>query len=308
MTVTTRPDQLREILDTVVASLEEDDVDGTTLARRACLSPFHFNRLVASRIGEPPVAFRRRLLLERAAYQLSVTSAPVTEIAFDAGYGSPEAFTRAFGRAFGRTPSEVRGTQSAPRAFDLPAPNGVHFHPPGWLRVPAAKGRPAMDLIDRMLEHDRWIVGEILERASGLTDAQLDEPIDIGIETIEESNISLRGLLASLVNTKERWTAAVEGRTVPPQGDTSLPALKERFGIAGPEFVRLVQAARRRGEEEMTFIDATCDPPESFTYGGVIAHVLNFSAFRRTLALSALWELGIRDLGSGDPRNWEPAA
>jgi AraC family transcriptional regulator len=308
MTVTTRPDQLREILDTVVASLEEDDVDGTTLARRACLSPFHFNRLVASRIGEPPVAFRRRLLLERAAYQLSVTSAPVTEIAFDAGYGSPEAFTRAFGRAFGRTPSEVRGTQSAPRAFDLPAPNGVHFHPPGWLRVPAAEGRPAMDLIDRMLEHDRWIVGEILERASGLTDAQLDEPIDIGIETIEESNISLRGLLTSLVNTKERWTAAVEGRTVPPQEDTSLPALKERFGIAGPEFVRLVQAARRRGEEEITFIDATCDPPESFTYGGVIAHVLNFSAFRRTLALSALWEFGIRDLGSGDPRNWEPAA
>ena len=140
MTVTTRPDRLREILDTVVASIEEDGVDGTALAQRACLSPYHFSRLVASRIGEPPVAFRRRLLLERAAYQLSATQAPVTDVAFDAGYGSLEAFTRAFRRAFGQAPSELRGAPSVPGRFDLPAPNGVHFHPPGWLRLPAVEG------------------------------------------------------------------------------------------------------------------------------------------------------------------------
>lgn len=308
MAVSTRPDRLREILDTVVASLEDDDVDGTALARRACLSPYHFTRLVASRIGEPPVAFRRRLLLERAAYQLSATPAPVTEVAFDAGYGSLEAFTRAFRRAFGRTPSQVRGVPSAPRSFDLPAPNGVHFHPPGWLRLPATEGRPSMDLIDRMLEHDRWTVAQMLELAGRLTDAQLDAPIDIGIETVNESNVSLRGLLASLVDTKERWMAAVEGREVPPQEDHSVSAMRERFAEAGPAFVRRFQDARRRGDEDVTFIDATCDPPQSFTYGGVIAHVLNFSAFRRTLALSALWDFGLRDLGNGDPRNWEPAA
>jgi AraC family transcriptional regulator len=308
MTVTTRPDRLREILDTVVASLEEDGVDGTSLAQRACLSPYHFNRLLASRIGEPPVAFRRRLLLERAAYTLSATQAPVTEVALDAGYGSLEAFTRAFHRAFGQAPSELRGAPSTPGRFDLPAPNGVHFHPPGWLRLPAVEGRPTMDLIDRMLEHDGWLVAQMLELAERLTDAQLDAPIDIGIETIYESNPSLRDLLASLVDTKERWTAAVEGREVPPQEDHSLPALRERFAEAGPAFVRKFQDARRRGEEDVTFIDATCDPPESFTYGGVIAHVLNFSAFRRTLALSALWEFGLKDLGSGDPRKWEPAA
>src|ERR1700693_1012293 len=165
-----------------------------------------------------------------------------------------------------------------------------------------------MDLIYRMREHDRWIVGEMLDRAATLTDPQLDAPIDIGIETIEESNISLRGLLASLVSTKERWEAALEGREVPPQTDTSLPSLRGRFATAGAEFVRLVQAARRRGDEETTFIDATCDPPESFTYGGVIAHVLNFSAFRRTLALSAFWELGMRARGGGAPRRGAPAA
>jgi AraC family transcriptional regulator len=308
MTVMTEPDRLREILDSVVASLEEDDVDGTALAERACLSPFHFNRLVAARIGEPPVAFRRRLLLERAAYQLSATQAPVTDVALDAGYGSLEAFSRAFRRAFGQTPSEVRDAPSVRRRFDLPAPNGVHFHPPGWLRLPAAEGRRPMDLIDRMLEHDQWTVGQMLDLAGRLTVEQLDGPIDIGIETIEESNVTLRGLLASLVDTKERWIAAVEGREVPPQDDQSLASLKQRYADAGPEFMRLFQDARRRGEEELTFIDATCDPPESFTYGGVIAHVLNFSAFRRTLALSAFWEFGLKDLGTGDPRNGEPAA
>lgn len=165
-----------------------------------------------------------------------------------------------------------------------------------------------MDLIDRMLEHDRWTVAQMLELAGRLTDAQLDAPIDIGIETVNESNVSLRGLLASLVDTKERWMAAVEGREVPPQEDHSVSAMRERFAEAGPAFVRRFQDARRRGDEDVTFIDATCDPPQSFTYGGVIAHVLNFSAFRRTLALSALWDFGLRDLGNGDPRNWEPAA
>lgn len=308
MTVTTRPDRLREILDSVVASLEEDDVDGNALAERACLSPFHFSRLVAARIGEPPVAFRRRLLLERAAYQLSATQAPVTDVALDAGYSSLEAFSRAFRRSFGQTPSELREAPSVRRRFDLAAPNGVHFHPPGWLRLPAAEWRRPMDLIDRMLEHDQWTVGQMLDLAGRLTDEQLDAPIDIGIETIEDSNVTLRGVLASLVDTKERWIAAVEGREVPPQDDKSIAGLKRRYADAGREFVRLFQDARRRGEEDVTFIDATCDPPESFTYGGVIAHVLNFSAFRRTLALSAFWEFGVRDLGTGDPRNWEPAA
>jgi AraC family transcriptional regulator len=54
-----------------------------------------------------------------------------------------------------------------------------------------------------------------------------------------------------------------------------------------------------RGEE--TFIDATCDPPQTFSYAGVLAHVLTFSAVRRTLAIGALENAGISDLGAGDP-------
>ena len=41
-----------------------------------------------------------------------------------------------------------------------------------------------------------------------------------------------------------------------------------------------------------------------FSYGGVVAHVLTFAAYRRTLVCGALWDEGITDLGNGDPRLW----
>ena len=47
-------------------------------------------------IEETPVAMRRRLLLERTAWQLSRTQLSVTDIGLHANYGSLEAFTRAF--------------------------------------------------------------------------------------------------------------------------------------------------------------------------------------------------------------------
>jgi AraC family transcriptional regulator len=47
-----------------------------------------------------------------------------------------------------------------------------------------------------------------------------------------------------------------------------------------------------------------CDPPEVFTYGGMVAHVLTFAAYRRTLAVQALEASGIGDLGWGDPMRW----
>ena len=75
-------DRLAAMLDVLL------DVDeparGEELARRAHLSRFHFDRLVSAAIGESPGAFRRRLLLERAAWELG-HGARVTEVAFRAG-------------------------------------------------------------------------------------------------------------------------------------------------------------------------------------------------------------------------------
>src|SRR5690606_40079255 len=44
-----------------------------SLARGACLSPFHFHRVFRGMTGETPLELARRLRLERAAWQLVQT-------------------------------------------------------------------------------------------------------------------------------------------------------------------------------------------------------------------------------------------
>ena len=92
----------------VADSLDDPATTGADLARRAHLSRFHFDRVVTAAAGESPAAFRRRLLLERAAYRLLSEDTGVLELAIDAGYGSHEAFTRAFARAYGMSPRDWR--------------------------------------------------------------------------------------------------------------------------------------------------------------------------------------------------------
>ncbi len=62
--------------------------------------------------------------------------------------------------------------------------------------------------------------------------------------------------------------------------------------------------AVENGRLDETFVDALCEPPEVFTYGGMIAHVLTFAAHRRTLVAGALESAGVNGIGSGDPMRW----
>ena len=78
----------------------------------------------------------------------------------------------------------------------------------------------------------------------------------------------------------------------------------ERLAEAGPAFADAVRAARDRGAGDTAFVDATCEPPESFTYGGMAAHVLTWSAHRRHLVLEALQRHGV-EVEHADPLGWE---
>jgi AraC family transcriptional regulator len=78
------------------------------LAGVACFSPFHFHRVFRGMVGESVKEHVRRLRLERAAQWLRHSERPVTQIAFDSGYDSHEAFTRAFRAMFDCAPSEYR--------------------------------------------------------------------------------------------------------------------------------------------------------------------------------------------------------
>jgi len=83
-----------------------------SLAERAGVSAFHFHRVFRESVGEPPAAYVRRLRLERAALSLKYSRRPVTDIAFEAGYESHEAFTRAFAARFGAAPCRFRAEES----------------------------------------------------------------------------------------------------------------------------------------------------------------------------------------------------
>lgn len=125
----TREDYASRIL-RVLVYIQEHLEEAPALERLAALahfSPFHFHRVFRGMVGESVGAHVRRLRLERAAVRLKTSSDPVTEIAFEAGYESHEAFTRAFGSHFGRSPSAFRSAERA--SPELPAPSRVHFSP-----------------------------------------------------------------------------------------------------------------------------------------------------------------------------------
>jgi AraC family transcriptional regulator len=302
------PDRLRALVDLVVDSLDEP-MDAPTLARRAFVSRYHFDHLLAATLGEAPGRFRRRLLLERAAWRLTAVGTDVTGAAIEAGYGSLEAFTRAFRRAFGTAPTRFRTDPSG--EFRLPAPNGVHFHPPAGLLLlrPRAdhEGSARMDLTDRLLDHDLWMTRRLIERAADLSDAELDELVDAGEPRMvfDAEAPTVRSMLDRLVFTKEMWTAAIVGRAFERATDVTLDSLRRRLDDAGVAFVEVVRGVRDGDQWDAAFVDATGEPPESFTFGGMVAHVLTFSAARRQTVIRALRALGADDVGIGDPLEWE---
>jgi hypothetical protein len=80
--------------------------------------------------------------------------------------------------------------------------------------------------------------------------------------------------------------------------------MRSRLAEEGSTFIAQVQQVTEESRLDETFVDALCEPPEMFTYGGMIAHVLTFAAHRRTLVVGALFDAGITDLGYGDPMRW----
>ncbi len=299
--MSTSPDRFVAFVDVLAAHLDDHDARGADLAARLYMSRFHFDRVVSSVCGETPARFRRRVLLERAAYRLLTGGRSVLEIAVEAGYSSHEAFTRAFQRAYGVTPSAWR---VAPHRIQIDSPNGVHFHPPGSLRLPARTKVTAMDLLTRMVEHHIWLVGEMIGRAARLPGTELDRRIDVSVD--DDDGQTLRSLLSRLVGQMHMWNCAIANRDYDwsVEEHEDLGAMRERLARVAPEFLREVRDVVTAGHLDETFVDALCEPAEMFTYGGMIAHVLTFAAHNRTLVVLALKKAGIEDLGWGDPMKW----
>lgn len=294
-TPSTGRDRLRELLDAVLAEEHDSLAD---MAGGAHSSPYHFSRLLSRDTGEPPVAMRRRVMLERAAWQLR-QGASVTETAFAAGYDSVEGFSRAFVRAFGHLPSERTAASSW-----LPAPNGIHFHPPTSLWVTTTE-KPMSPLIDQLVDQDLDDTRDLLDRAKQLPDEEyratrLEGSSVLGFDGPDES---VAQVLTHIVFTKEVWLAAIEGTDFPPERADDPATLIERHEVAAARWRAVVADIERRGAWDDRLIDALCDPPESFVMSSVIAHVLTFSIARRQLVRQYVRAAG-GEIDEGDPINW----
>ncbi len=297
----TSTDTFSAFVETLAATLDEHD-DGVALAARMHLSRYHLDRLVSSAAGEPPARFRRRVLLERAAYRLLSSPRSVLDVAIEAGYSSHEAFTRAFRRAYGMAPNAWR---SRPGQIQIRSANHVHFYPPAGLRLPARNEVTEMQLLTKMVDHHVWLVGEIVDRLGRLDDARLDTLVRVSCDN-EDGSMSLRSITSRLIGQMDMWMSAIENREYDfeVEKDEPVASMRQRLGQVGPAFKDQVREVANSSRLDDTFVDALCDPPEVFTYGGMVAHVLTFAAYHRTLVVQQLGELGIRDLGWGDPMRW----
>ena len=77
-------------------------------ADQAGISPFHFLRLFSDVLGVTPHQYLVRSRLRHAARRLADDDSPVTDIAYDVGFGDLSNFVRTFHRAAGASPMRFR--------------------------------------------------------------------------------------------------------------------------------------------------------------------------------------------------------
>jgi uncharacterized damage-inducible protein DinB len=172
--------------------------------------------------------------------------------------------------------------------------------------VLVAAARPdgeLMDLLDRMLGHDRWATTQLLERCGTLTDAQLDQEFDIG-------HSSLRETLDHMIYVIDFWTGWMSGRPVEHdrttlRRDRSLAALVERHERFQPAFAAFARQAADEQRLDETFIDHY-DVRQSI--GATILQLLMHNQQHRSEIRHMLERLGVPDLWDYDPQEWEHAS
>jgi uncharacterized damage-inducible protein DinB len=159
-----------------------------------------------------------------------------------------------------------------------------------------------VDLLDRLLEHDRWTTAKLLDLCRPLTDEQLDHPFDIG-------HRSLRAPLDHLIFNVEVWSGLMSGRITARadvrHGETSVAALDDRLDRAAAELSAVSHAVRDRQGWDESWIDILDTPPVERTYGGAIAHVITHSMHHRAQALHMLRALGVANVPESDVLSWE---
>jgi AraC family transcriptional regulator len=101
-------DTIARVCDFICHNLEQD-LNLEVLSEKAGYSKYHFHRLFAAQFGISLVEYVQLRRLKRASYRLAFhPDERIIDIALEAGFERPEAFTKAFKRIFNQTPSSFR--------------------------------------------------------------------------------------------------------------------------------------------------------------------------------------------------------
>jgi AraC family transcriptional regulator len=106
------PAWLRRVREALDDRYAERDLRIADLAAVADMNPAHLARAFRAHYGTTAGAYLREIRVRRAATALAYSSAPLAQIALDAGFADQSHFTRVFGTAYGVTPRRWRALHS----------------------------------------------------------------------------------------------------------------------------------------------------------------------------------------------------
>jgi len=269
----TRNDPMLELL---VGTMDAP-TDSRALADAACYSVAHTYRLFRRTGSGTPMATRRRLLLERAAYELTRTRRSATEIAFDSGYGSLEGFSRAFRTAYGVAPSQYR--KLAPTDYRLTG-SALHFVP-APSSLDRRQGAMTMNLLDLILDDHRRVMHRNLDLCERLP-AETWDTVLPGTNPFPwmADDETLRDLMGRCCGFGEPWIHMLDDQPGTTH-DGTVPSFRAQLDENHRRFRELVRRIESEGSWDLTFVDHECEPPEVFSYGSVVRMNLVYTSHAR---------------------------
>jgi len=128
--MTNQKDIAKEVIDYIEANLDEK-TDLDTIAQNIGYSKFHLNRIFTAYTGITIYKYLQSRRLTVAAEKLVKTDKPIIQIAYEAGYDSPQSFTFAFRQVYLQPPKIYRNlgtfTPKQDRIF-LYRPNHINYY------------------------------------------------------------------------------------------------------------------------------------------------------------------------------------
>ena len=133
-----------------------------------------------------------------------------------------------------------------------------------------------------LLAHARWADSLLLDHASKLTDAQLDQPFEIGLQT-------LRATITHNIAAMRAWADVYAERTQRPWIEDEAPHTLDQLRAMHDEtHTDWADLAARLP------LDTVLErPPRKFTRAHILAHVTTHSIHHRAQAFNILRHLGV---------------